>query len=225
MAVSHVLFIKVTEDGRLDMINPVKRNMDFIPKNIERAIEEFSKLPGIGPKSAERMVFYLLKKTDSDIESLGTSIRRLKEGLIYCDECKNLSLEPLCEICRNDNRVRDMVCVVEDSLDLIALEKTKEYKGLYHVLHGIISPVDGIGPDELTIAELIRRAKEGRFREMIIALNPSMEGEATAAYISRYIKPFDIRITRIARGIPVGGHLEYADSQTLRRALEGRMEY
>jgi recombination protein RecR len=199
--------------------------LQFIPKNIEKAIEEFSKLPGIGPKSAERLVFYLLKKTTTDIDGLGRSILQLKEGLKYCDTCKNLSLEALCEICKNENRQSETVCVVEDALDLIALEKTNEYKGLYHVLHGIISPVDGIGPDELTIAELVSRAKEGKVKEMIIALNPSMEGEATAAYISRQIKPLNIKITRIARGIPVGGHLEYADSQTLRRALEGRMEY
>ncbi|MDH5597088.1 MAG: recombination mediator RecR [Candidatus Peregrinibacteria bacterium] len=199
--------------------------MQFVPKNIQRAIEEFSKLPGIGPKSAERLVFHLLKKTSSDIQGLGESILKLKEGLLYCETCKNLALEPLCEICKSDARSKETVCVVEDSLDLMALEKTNEYKGSYHVLHGIISPVDGIGPDELTIAELVDRAKEGQIKEMIIALNPSMEGEATAAYISRYIKPLNIKITRIARGIPVGGNLEYADSQTLRRALEGRMEY
>jgi len=199
--------------------------MEFLPKNIEKTIEEFSKLPGIGPKSAERLVFYLLKKTSSDIDELGQSILKLREGLVYCDTCKNLSLEALCEICKNDTREKDTVCVVEDALDLIALEKTNEYKGLYHVLHGIISPVDGVGPDELMIAELVERAKKGEIKEMILALNPSIEGEATAAYISRFIKPLDIKITRIARGIPVGGHLEYADSQTLKRALEGRMEY
>lgn len=199
--------------------------MQFIPKNIERTIEEFSKLPGIGAKSAERLVFHLLKKTTSDIEALGNSILKLKEGLKYCDLCKNLCLEARCEICQSDKRNSETVCVVEDTMDLIALEKTHEYKGHYHVLHGIISPIDGIGPDELTIGELIDRAKTGTIKELIIALNPSMEGEATAAYISRYIKPMNIKITRIARGIPVGGHLEYADSQTIRRALEGRMEY
>ncbi len=199
--------------------------MNFIPKNIQRAIEEFSKLPGIGPKSAERLVFYLLKKTTGDLDNLGNSILKLREGLLYCDICKNLSLESLCEICKADDREKDVVCVVEDSLDLIALEKSGSYKGVYHVLHGIISPIDGIGPDELTIAELTARAGEGGMKEMIIALNPSMEGEATSSYICRYIKPLNIKITRIARGIPVGGNLEYADSQTLKRAMEGRMEY
>ncbi|MFH1410762.1 MAG: recombination mediator RecR [Patescibacteria group bacterium] len=199
--------------------------MNFIPKNIQKAIEEFSKLPGIGPKSAERLVFYLLKKPEAEVTELGEAISSLKKEIRYCTVCQHLTTEELCDICRADGRNKETVCVVEDSLDLMALEKANEYKGLYHVLHGIISPIDGIGPDELTIAELIRRAKAGGIKEMILALNPSMEGEATAAYISRYIKPFNIRLTRIARGIPVGGNLEYADSQTLKRAMEGRIEY
>ncbi|MFH0837740.1 MAG: recombination mediator RecR [Patescibacteria group bacterium] len=199
--------------------------MNFIPKNIQKAIEEFSKLPGIGPKSAERLVFYLLKKPEAEVTELGEAISSLKKAIRYCAVCQHLTTEELCDICRADGRNKETVCVVEDSLDLIALEKANEYNGLYHVLHGIISPIDGVGPDELTIAELIRRAKAGGIKEMILALNPSMEGEATAAYISRYIKPFNIRLTRIARGIPVGGNLEYADSQTLKRAMEGRIEY
>lgn len=199
--------------------------MKYIPKTIQRAIEEFSKLPGIGSKSAERLVFYLLKKTTSDVNQLGKSILELKEGLLYCETCKNLSLERLCEICKMDQRNKETVCVVEDALDLMAIEKSGSYQGIYHVLHGIISPIEGVGPDELTLAELIERAKSGSIKEMILALNPSMEGEATAAYIMRYIQPLNIKVTRIARGIPVGGHLEYADSQTLKRAMEGRMEY
>lgn len=199
--------------------------MNFIPKNIQRAIEEFSKLPGIGSKTAERLVFYLLKKTEADVAGLGEAILSLKKEIRYCDVCKNLTTEEVCEICRSEGRSKETICVVEDALDLMAIEKANEYKGSYHVLHGIISPVDGIGPDELTIAELIERAKKGNVKEMIFALNPSMEGEATAAYITRYIKPLNIKITRIARGIPVGGNLEYADSQTLKRAMEGRMEY
>lgn len=199
--------------------------MNFIPKNIQRAIEEFSKLPGIGQKTAERLVFHLLKKPESDVSGLGEAILSLKKEIRYCDQCKNLTTESLCEICRNETRSKETICVVEDSLDLVAIEKASEYKGLYHVLHGIISPVDGIGPDELTIAELVERVKKGGVKEMIFALNPSMEGEATAAYITRYLKPYNLKITRIARGIPVGGHLEYADSQTLKRALEGRVDY
>lgn len=199
--------------------------MNFLPKTIQRAIEEFSKLPGIGSKSAERLVFYLLKKTPTDLGNLGKAILELKEGLHYCQNCKNLTTETVCEICQNDRRNKESVCVVEDALDLMALEKTGSYDGLYHVLHGIISPIDGIGPEELTIGDLVERAKTGQIKEMIFALNPSMEGEATAAYITRYVQPFNLKITRIARGIPVGGHLEYADSQTLKRAMEGRMEY
>ncbi len=156
---------------------------------------------------------------------LGEAIILLKKEIRYCNICQHLTTEEVCDICKSDGRNKETICIVEDSLDLMALEKTNEYKGLYHVLHGIISPIDGIGPDELTIAELVRRAKEGGIKEMILALNPSMEGEATAAYISRYVKPLNIKITRIARGIPVGGNLEYADSQTLKRAMEGRMEY
>ena len=199
--------------------------MNFIPKNIQKAIEQFSKLPGIGPKSAERLVFYLLKKPESEVAELGDAIISLKRDIRYCNQCQHLTTEEICDICQSDGRNKETVCIVEDSLDLMALEKANEYKGIYHVMHGIISPVDGIGPDELTIAELVRRAKTGEIKEMILALNPSMEGEATAAYISRYIKPLNIKITRIARGIPVGGNLEYADSQTLKRAMEGRMEY
>lgn len=199
--------------------------MNFIPKNIQTAIEQFSKLPGIGSKSAERLVFYLLKKPEAEVAELGEAIISLKKEIRYCNICQHLTTEEVCDICKSDGRNKETICIVEDSLDLMALEKTNEYKGLYHVLHGIISPIDGIGPDELTIAELVRRAKQGGIKEMILALNPSMEGEATAAYISRYIKPLNIKITRIARGIPVGGNLEYADSQTLKRAMEGRMEY
>lgn len=199
--------------------------MNFIPKNIQTTIEEFSKLPGIGPKSAERLVFHLLKKPESEVAKLGESVLNLKKEIRYCNSCKHLTTNEVCDICKSDSRNKEVVCVVEDSLDLMALEKTNEYKGLYHVLHGIISPIDGIGPDELTIAELVERAKTGQIKEMIFALNPSMEGEATTAYITRYLKPLNIKITHIARGIPVGGNLEYADSQTLKRALLGRVEY
>lgn len=199
--------------------------MNYLPKNIERTIEAFSKLPGIGSKSAERLVFHLLKKTNNDLESLGKTILELKDGLLYCDLCKNLCTTTLCGICTSNKRNKSILCVVEDVLDLVALEKTASYSGVYHVLHGIISPIEGVGPDELTIAELITRVKTGDVEEVIIALNPSMEGEATASYITRYIKPMNVKITRIARGIPVGGNLEYADSQTIKRAMEGRSEY
>jgi len=200
--------------------------MSAIPKNIEKTIEEFSKLPGIGQKSAERLTFYLLRKKTEDVERFGHTVRQLKEGLVYCLSCQNLSTKEKCDICEDLNRDPSVICVVEEMLDLLALEKANEYKGHYHVLHGVISPVDGVGPDDLKIAELIERVKKGGITEIILALNPSIEGEATAAYLMRYLKPLEnVRITRIARGIPIGGDLEYADRQTLKRAFEGRVEY
>ncbi len=199
--------------------------MGFIPKSIEKTIEEFSKLPGIGQKSAERLTFYLLRKKNEDVERLGSTVQQLKFGLNYCENCQNMCTDRLCGICQNDNRDTSVICIVEEMLDLVALEKANEYKGHYHVLHGVISPVEGIGPDDLKVLELVERVKRGGINEIILALNPSLEGEATSAYIIRQIKPLDIKITRIARGIPVGGDLEYADSQTLKRAFEGRMEY
>jgi len=199
--------------------------MSFIPKSIEQAIEEFGKLPGIGMKSAERLTFYLLGKKNEDVERFGETIKKLKAGLRYCEKCQNFATEAVCGICSDTRRDSSVLCVVEDPLDLIALEKANTYKGLYHVLHGVISPVDGVGPDELKIAELLERVKKGGIKEIILALNPSLEGEATSAYILRYLKPVDIKITRIARGIPMGGDLNYADSQTLKKAFEGRGEY
>jgi recombination protein RecR len=199
--------------------------MSFVPKSIEQAIEEFGKLPGIGMKSAERLTFYLLGKRNEDVERFGETIKRLKTGLRYCEKCQNFSTESVCGICSDPKRDTSVLCVVEDPLDLIALEKANTYRGLYHVLHGVISPVDGVGPDELKIAELIERVKKGGVKEIVLALNPSLEGEATSAYILRYLKPVDIQITRIARGIPMGGDLNYADSQTLKKAFEGRGAY
>lgn len=199
--------------------------MSFIPPNIEKTIEEFSKLPGIGVKSAERLTFYLLRKKNEDVERFGQTVSKLKSGLQYCQECCNMSTETICQICSKLDRDKSVICVVEEMLDMIALEKANDFKGVYHVLHGVISPVEGVGPEELKIAELIKRLKKGGINEIILALNPSLEGEATAAYLMQYIKPLNIKVTRIARGIPVGGDLEYADSQTLKRAFEGRMEY
>ncbi len=200
--------------------------MSFLPKSIEKVIEEFSKLPGIGQKSAERLTFYLLKKAPEKLIQFGDSIRNLKEGLSYCNNCQNLCTSEECNICQDLYRDGSAICIVEEILDLIALEKANQYKGHYHVLHGIISPMDGIGPDELKIAELIKRVQTGKVKEIIFALNPSIEGEATSAYIMRQIpQNQSLKITRIARGIPIGGNLEYADSQTLKRAFEGRMDY
>ncbi|MFH0820169.1 MAG: recombination mediator RecR [Candidatus Peregrinibacteria bacterium] len=199
--------------------------MSLLPANIERTIEEFSKLPGIGQKTAQRLTFYLLRKRPEDVAQFGEAVRDLKNGVRYCSRCSNLTVSELCGICQNPKRDESVICVVEEMMDLVAIEKTGEYRGLYHVLHGVISPVDGVGPDDLTLAELVARLKKEPVKELILALNPSMEGEATIAYLMNQIKSTKIHVTRLARGIPVGGDLEYADSQTLKRALEGRRDY
>jgi recombination protein RecR len=199
--------------------------MASLPENIQKVIEGFAKLPGIGQKSAERLTFYLLRKPDHDVQEFASAIENLKTGLNQCVICSNLTQGEKCAICMNDKRDPSVVCVVEEVLDLIALEKTGEFKGLYHVLHGVISPVEGVGPDELKIKELVDRVKSGTIKEIIFALNPALEGEATIAYILRLLKAYPIKATRIARGIPMGGDLEYADSQTLRQAMAGRQEY
>lgn len=196
-----------------------------LPANIQRTIEAFGRLPGIGPKTAERLTFHLLQKPQADIQQMGQTIARLKEGIGYCKVCQNLTENDQCHVCLNPQRDPSTICVVETALDLLALEKISEYKGVYHVLHGIISPMDGIGPDELTIAELVERVKNQEVTEMIMALNPSIEGEATMAYMMRFLQPLGIKVTYLARGIPVGGNLEYADRNTLKRAFEGRREY
>lgn len=199
--------------------------MNHLPENITKVIEAFSKLPGIGLKSAERLTFYLLRKRDEDVAAFGQALINLKANIKYCSICCNLSEAETCAICDHVDRHKEVICVVEEVLDLIAMEKASDYKGTYHVLHGVISPVEGVGPDELRIAELIERAKAGGVSEVILALNPSMEGEATAAYIVRHLEPHNIKITRLARGIPMGGDLEYADSQTLKQAMNNRMQY
>lgn len=199
--------------------------MSLLPENVQKTIEEFSKLPGIGQKSAQRLTFYLLRKRDEDVAKFGKTLGRLKEGIGYCVRCCNLTVNELCGVCQNPKRDPSVICVVEEMMDLVSLERTGEFSGLYHVLHGVISPVDGVGPDDLKIAELIDRLKKETVEEVIFALNPSMEGEATIAYLMSHIRPLKIKVTRLARGIPVGGDLEYADAQTLKRALQGRMDY
>ena len=199
--------------------------MTYLPENIQKTIEAFSKLPGIGEKSAQRLTFYLLRKHEQDVQNFGKAVHDLKSGINYCKVCCNLCTNELCGVCQNTNRNKNVVCVVEEMMDLIAVEKSGQYEGVYHVLHGVISPMEGVGPDELRIAELIERIKAGNVDEIILALNPSIEGEATAAYIVRGIQGTDVKITRLARGIPVGGDLEYADSQTLKQAMENRKEY
>jgi recombination protein RecR len=192
-------------------------------ETLERLIGRLSRLPGIGRKSAARLAFHILKIPRQEALELADAIRDIKEKVGFCSICNNVSEEDPCYICRDPERRRDVICVVEEASDLAAMEKAQDYRGLFHVLGGRISPLDGIGPDDLKIKELLKRLGDD-VREVIIATNPDVEGEATALYLARLIKPAGIKITRIARGLPVGGDLEYADGMTLSRALEGRQE-
>jgi recombination protein RecR len=191
---------------------------------VNRLIEEFSKLPGVGPKSAQRLTYYLLRASPEDAQALAQAILEVKEKIILCSLCQNITDADPCAICRNDQRDQDSICVVEEPLDILALERTGSYKGLYHVLHGVISPMDGIGPDDLKVRELLARLKTGQVQEVIMATNPNLEGEATAMYLTRLIAPLGLKVTRLARGLPMGADLEYADNVTLARAIEGRQE-
>lgn len=201
----------------------------FLPQSIQKLIEEFSRLPGVGPKSAQRLAMHLLRTPKMRVQSLADAIGGLQNGLRFCSTCWNIAEAELCGICGDPARKREQICVVEDILDVMALEKTSEYLGTYHVLHGVLSPVDGIGPEQLKIDALTQRIRglEGGSGaiEIILATNPSLEGETTAMYLLRLLKPMDVRITRIARGLPAGGDLDYADELTLSRALQGRAEY
>ena len=199
----------------------------MLPKSVQNLIDQFSRLPGIGPKTAARLVFYLLAKPKSDIEALGSAVSGLFNNLQYCKTCFNISEEEECQICANHKRDRGVIAVVEEPLDVIALEKAYGFSGVYHVLGGAISPIDGIGPEDLRINQLISRLEENGADEIILATNPSLEGEATSVYIKELIskKGILVKITRIARGLPMGGDLEYADEITLKRSLEGRREY
>jgi recombination protein RecR len=191
---------------------------------IGRLIEELNKLPGIGPKSAQRLTYYLLRAPASEVSALADALRNLKEKLVLCSICLNITDSDPCIICRSEERDHAKICVVEEPIDILPLERTRKYKGLYHVLHGVIAPTDGIGPDELKVKELLSRLNNGLVTEVILATNPNLEGEATAMYLQRLIAPLGIRVTRLARGLPYGGDLEYADDVTLSRALEGRQE-
>ena len=205
--------------------------MTLYPAPLARLIQELSKLPGIGEKSAARLAFHMLRGNRDDVLRLADSIARLRQEMGLCRRCFGFSeVTPdseegaLCGICRNFEREADKICVVEEPADLIAVEKSQEYRGLYHVIHGTISPLDGIGPDALRIKELLERLRDGAVKEVIVATNPTMNGEATALYLSKVIKPLGVSVTRIARGLPMGGDLEYTDAVTLGKALEGRRE-
>ena len=192
---------------------------------VSRLIEAFNKLPGVGPKSAQRLTYYLLRAPQEEAQALARAILEVKEKIILCSVCQNITDADPCAICGDGQRDSSKICVVEEPLDILALERTGSYKGLYHALHGVISPMDGIGPDELKVRELLARLKSpGQVQEVIMATNPNLEGEATAMYLTRLIAPLGIRVTRLARGLPVGADLEYADDVTLTRALEGRQE-
>lgn len=193
---------------------------------VERLINELSRLPGIGPKTASRLTFYLLRQPRESAQALALAeaLQDLQEKVVFCDRCFNIAESSPCAVCRDEGRDQSIICVVEEPLDVHAIERTREYGGLYHVLHGAISPVEGIGPDDLKIAELLARVKGEAVREVLLATNPNLEGEATAMYLARLLKPLSVRVTCLARGLPVGGDLEYADSVTLARALEGRSE-
>ena len=196
-----------------------------VPKSVASLIEAFESLPGIGPKTAARLTYYLLHAPDSLSQKLSDATKDLKSKTKICSVCQNITETDPCEICDDSARDRSIICVVEDPLDVWAIEKSGSFGGLYHVLHGVIAPLENIGPEELKINELLPRLKDGKVKELILATNPSMEGEATAMYIQRLTKPLGIKTTRIARGIPIGAELEYADEVTLRRALEGRKDY
>jgi recombination protein RecR len=195
-----------------------------VAEPIQRLIEAFERLPGIGPKSASRLAFYMLRASDEQAQELADAIATLKENIVYCSRCQNLSQTDPCAICSDPGRDQHLVCVVEDPLDVVAIERTGVYKGLYHVLHGVINPVEGIGPEDLRVGSLLERLEQESIQEVLIATNPNMEGEATAMYLARLLHPKGVRITRLARGLPVGGDLEYADEVTLSRALEGRRD-
>lgn len=201
-------------------------NPDFLPaaKPISRLIQEFNKLPGIGPKSAQRLAYHLLQSPPEKARDLAEAIIGIKENLKLCSACLNITDSDPCAICADESRDTTRICVVEEPIDIMPLERTRKYRGLYHVLHGVISPGDGIKPEDLHIRELLDRLSGGNVVEVILATNPNAEGEATSLYIQRLLAPLGIRITRLARGLPFGGDLEYADDITLSRALEGRQE-
>lgn len=195
-----------------------------IPEPVTRLIDEFSRLPGIGPKTASRLTFFLLRASGEHAAALADALRDLKARTRICEICFNITESSPCAICQSEERARHVICLVEEPLDVLAIERTHQFQGVYHVLHGAISPMEGIGPDDLRIRELVARVAEGKVKEVILATNPSLEGENTAAFIQKKLAPYPVRLTQLARGLPVGGDLEYADEITLIRALEGRRE-
>jgi len=198
--------------------------MNYYARPVAHLIDELARLPGVGPKTAQRLAFYLLNAPAEVARNLARAVVEARDAVRYCSVCGNLTDADTCLICRDDRRNRAVLCVVEHSRDVVAMEKTRSFKGLYHVLQGAISPIDGIGPEHLAVEELIQRLRSGEAQEVILATNPSVEGDATALYLARLIKPLGLKVTRIAYGLPVGADLEYADAITLGKSLEGRQE-
>ena len=199
--------------------------MEYLPPALETLVEQFARLPGVGKKSAQRLAFFVLDLPDGEAQAFADAIVNAKAHISLCPVCRNFTEgEGLCPICASSRRDEGLICVVADPKDVVALERSREYNGRYHVLHGVISPMNHVGPDDLHIKELVDRVAQGDVREVIMATNPTTEGEAAAMYLSRLLKPFGVKVTRLAYGVPVGGQLEYADDATLTRALEGRRE-
>lgn len=196
--------------------------MSYLPEPMARLVEEFSRLPGIGPKTAQRLAFFMVNQPKGDVERFARALLAAREKMVTCSVCQNMTDVDPCRLCQDPARDRQTICVVEQPKDVVAMEKTREFKGVYHVLHGAISPLDNIGPGDIRIKELLNRLQDGSVKEIIVATNPNIEGEATAMYLSKIIKPLGITVTRLAHGIPVGGDLEYTDEVTLTKALEGR---
>ena len=201
-----------------------QENISGASPSLSRLVQELNRLPGIGPKSAQRLAYYIIRLPDEDAYALADAVTSVKRNIIFCEECQNLTDSSPCHVCSDQRRDRTTICVVEDPLDVLAIERTRSYRGLYHVLHGVISPMNGIGPDQLKLKELFDRLTQGDIEEMVVATNPTLEGEATSMYIRLHQTRVCIKITHLARGLPVGGSLEYTDESTLTRAFQGRQE-
>jgi recombination protein RecR len=194
------------------------------PAPVARLIQELNRLPGIGPRSAQRLAYYIIRLPSEDAQALADAVLGVKDRIIFCSVCQNLTEIDPCAICSGPRRDRSIICVVEEPLDVLAMERASFYRGLYHILHGVISPMNGVGPEDLRIKELLPRLEDGSVKEVVIGVNPTLEGDATAMYIQRLISPLGVKVSNLARGLPVGGHLEYADEVTLSRAYQGRRE-
>ena len=201
-----------------------QENISGASPTLSRLVQELNRLPGIGPKSAQRLAYYIIRLPDDEAYALADAVTSVKQNIVFCEECQNLTDASPCQVCSDTRRDRTIICVVEDPLDVLAMERTRSFRGLYHVLHGVISPINGVGPDQLKLKELFSRIGRPDVVEMVVATNPTLEGEATAMYIRRHQGRDDLKVTHLARGLPVGGSLEYTDETTLTRAFQGRQE-